>query len=321
MRRLHGALASRTRRSPTTSTRMPQLTTSLLQRYGDKWTLLARHQRPLLRLHGARRSPPPASTATARPTTSPAGDGSESRLPAHPRRQYQAATVPEPLTMQGWQLVDELNRAFAGEKWSGYVSPRAPRDHGQHRLRRRPEERLRPRQRLSRRLQEDLGRSIDARHAGHRRMRRRIRPGNRPRRRLRNLHRVSTVRPSPRPCRAWRDLRRRSLDLNIGISAYLLTFGVLIPANGWIASRLGGRSTFSLAVAIFVLSLSFNGSQNVLLEVLMTGKAVVSFDCPGGLPKSSTRKRDYPLVPPEANGGAGSVTTGAASWLEASGLT
>ena len=23
--------------------------------------------------------------------------------------------------MQGWQLVDELNRAFAHEKWSGYV--------------------------------------------------------------------------------------------------------------------------------------------------------------------------------------------------------
>ena len=29
----------------------------------------------------------------------------------------------EPLNLQGWQLVDELNRAFAGEKASGYVSP------------------------------------------------------------------------------------------------------------------------------------------------------------------------------------------------------
>jgi ribose transport system substrate-binding protein len=29
--------------------------------------------------------------------------------------------VPEPLNMQGWQIVDELNRAFAKEKWSGYV--------------------------------------------------------------------------------------------------------------------------------------------------------------------------------------------------------
>ena len=25
--------------------------------------------------------------------------------------------------MQGWQVIDELNRALAGEQWSGYVSP------------------------------------------------------------------------------------------------------------------------------------------------------------------------------------------------------
>jgi len=34
----------------------------------------------------------------------------------------QAATVAEPLKMQGYQLADELNRAFAGEGPSGYVS-------------------------------------------------------------------------------------------------------------------------------------------------------------------------------------------------------
>lgn len=37
--------------------------------------------------------------------------------------QYQAATGAEPLNLQGWHLVDELNRAIAGEAWSGYVSP------------------------------------------------------------------------------------------------------------------------------------------------------------------------------------------------------
>ena len=31
------------------------------------------------------------------------------------------ATVPEPLNLQGWQLVDELNRAFSKQSWSGYV--------------------------------------------------------------------------------------------------------------------------------------------------------------------------------------------------------
>ena len=29
--------------------------------------------------------------------------------------------MPEPLNMQGWQLADELNRAFAHGKWSGFV--------------------------------------------------------------------------------------------------------------------------------------------------------------------------------------------------------
>ena len=37
--------------------------------------------------------------------------------------QFQAVTVAEPLNLQGWQLVDELNRAMQGEAWSGYVSP------------------------------------------------------------------------------------------------------------------------------------------------------------------------------------------------------
>ena len=106
--------------------RMPQLTTSLLQRYGDKWTyslaindLYYDFMGPSLSAAGKARRRPAA-------TTSPAGDGSRIRLPAHPHRQYQVATVPEPLHLQGWQLVDELNRAFAGEKPSGYFAPRPP---------------------------------------------------------------------------------------------------------------------------------------------------------------------------------------------------
>jgi ribose transport system substrate-binding protein len=34
----------------------------------------------------------------------------------------QAATVAEPMNIQGWQLADELNRAFAGQAASGYIS-------------------------------------------------------------------------------------------------------------------------------------------------------------------------------------------------------
>ena len=51
-----------------------------------------------------------------------AGDGSESAFARIRAKQFQMATVPEPLHEQGWQLIDELNRALAKQPWSGYVS-------------------------------------------------------------------------------------------------------------------------------------------------------------------------------------------------------
>jgi ribose transport system substrate-binding protein len=52
-----------------------------------------------------------------------AGDRSESAYQRIRSAQYQAVTVAEPLNLQGWQLVDALNRAINGEAWSGYTSP------------------------------------------------------------------------------------------------------------------------------------------------------------------------------------------------------
>lgn len=43
----------------------------------------------------------------------------------------------------------------------------------------------------------------------------------------------------------------RPVDLNIGISAYVLTLAVLIPASGWLADRFGARAVFSAAIAVF----------------------------------------------------------------------
>jgi MFS family permease len=37
-----------------------------------------------------------------------------------------------------------------------------------------------------------------------------------------------------------------AVDLNIGMSAYLLTLAVFIPASGWMADKLGGRTVFCL---------------------------------------------------------------------------
>ena len=104
------------------SQRMPQLTTSLLQRYGDRWT----HSLGINDLYFDFMGPSLASAGLApdgRPVNVSAGDGSESAYQRIRSGQYQQVTVAEPLNLQGWQLVDEMNRALAGEEWSGYVSP------------------------------------------------------------------------------------------------------------------------------------------------------------------------------------------------------
>ena len=102
--------------------RMPQLTTSLLSKYGKAWTysiavndLYYDFSAPSLTSAGI-------DPAAGYPRQISAGDGS---VPAFQRirdKQYQVATVAEPLHLQGWQTIDEMNRAFAGEQPSGYVS-------------------------------------------------------------------------------------------------------------------------------------------------------------------------------------------------------
>lgn len=44
------------------------------------------------------------------------------------------------------------------------------------------------------------------------------------------------------------------VDMNIGVSAYILTLTVFIPASGWIANRFGTRNVFSLALILFTLA-------------------------------------------------------------------
>ncbi|CAM4261070.1 MFS transporter [Klebsiella africana] len=56
-----------------------------------------------------------------------------------------------------------------------------------------------------------------------------------------------------------RDFGVSAVELNIGISAYLITLAVLIPASGWIADRFGARAIFTLALGIFTLASVFCG--------------------------------------------------------------
>ena len=102
------------------STRIPQLTTTLLQQNGAKWgyslainDLYYDFMPPALEAAGI--------PGDGKPDNISAGDGSESAYQRIRAKDHQVATVPEPLNMQGWQLVDELNRDFAKQPWSGFV--------------------------------------------------------------------------------------------------------------------------------------------------------------------------------------------------------
>ena len=113
--------------------------------------LFDRRQRPLLTTSRRRRCSRRASIRRpAIPQQISAGDGS---VPAFQRirdKQYQIATVAEPLHLQGWHMIDEMNRAFAGEQPSGLRAARPSVHRRQYRQGRRRAEHVRSRQRLQR---------------------------------------------------------------------------------------------------------------------------------------------------------------------------
>jgi EmrB/QacA subfamily drug resistance transporter len=49
------------------------------------------------------------------------------------------------------------------------------------------------------------------------------------------------------------------IDLNLGMTAYILTLAVFIPLSGWAAERFGARTVFGTAVAVFTLSSALCG--------------------------------------------------------------
>jgi EmrB/QacA subfamily drug resistance transporter len=50
------------------------------------------------------------------------------------------------------------------------------------------------------------------------------------------------------------DLAVPAVDINVAITAYVLTLAVLIPVSGWLADRFGARRVFLAAVAVFTLA-------------------------------------------------------------------
>ncbi len=103
------------------ASRMPPLMTSLVQHYGSNLTwmlgindLYFDYAVPALRNLNIDPKGPPNFVS--------AGDGSVSAYQRIRSGQFQVGTIPEPLSLQGWVAVDELNRAFSGQQPSGYIT-------------------------------------------------------------------------------------------------------------------------------------------------------------------------------------------------------
>jgi len=101
--------------------KMPAITKELLARYGKRWTVALAindiyfdYATPQLTKAGV-----PSSALSLLS----AGDGSATAFLRIQAKTYQTATVAEPLSQQGWQLVDELNRLFSAQPVSGFVAP------------------------------------------------------------------------------------------------------------------------------------------------------------------------------------------------------
>jgi EmrB/QacA subfamily drug resistance transporter len=63
------------------------------------------------------------------------------------------------------------------------------------------------------------------------------------------------------------------VDLNIGMTAYLLMLAVFIPISGWVADRIGARTVFVSAIAIFTVSSVLCGLSNGI--VTFTGARII----------------------------------------------
>jgi EmrB/QacA subfamily drug resistance transporter len=58
------------------------------------------------------------------------------------------------------------------------------------------------------------------------------------------------------------------VDVNVAMSAYLVTVAVLIPASGWMADRLGARRVFLTAIAVFTIA-SVGCAASISLPMLV----------------------------------------------------
>lgn len=97
---------------------MPKITRDLMARYGSRWT----HALAINDIYFDYAAPEFTKTGRDIHLFS-AGDGSPAAFMRIQAGTFQYGTVAEPLNLQGWQLMDELNRALSAQSVSGYITP------------------------------------------------------------------------------------------------------------------------------------------------------------------------------------------------------
>lgn len=101
--------------------RVPAAIRDLVSRYGQRWT----HALAINDIYFDYAVPTlvALSIPSAALSLVSAGDGSAPAFMRIRAGSYQTGTVAEPLNLQGWQIVDELNRLIRGQAVSGYTAP------------------------------------------------------------------------------------------------------------------------------------------------------------------------------------------------------
>ena len=60
------------------------------------------------------------------------------------------------------------------------------------------------------------------------------------------------------------DLHQDPIALKLALTSYMLTLAVFIPASGWVADKLGARTVFCSAIAVFTIGSILCGASNSL---------------------------------------------------------
>lgn len=58
-------------------------------------------------------------------------------------------------------------------------------------------------------------------------------------------------------------------NMNVALTAYLLSLAVFIPASGWVADRFGSRSVFCFAIALFTVGSALCGLSTGLVSLVL----------------------------------------------------